>query len=113
MELIEGAAVTDLDGPRRLGLDPAEVAVRGARIFLTQIFRYGFFHADPHPGNLRILPGGVVAPLDYGMFGQIDAATRERIADLLLGLLAQDVDRVLRALDLLEIRGVHVDPRAL
>jgi ubiquinone biosynthesis protein len=113
MELIEGVAVDDLDGLRRLGIDPADVAVRGARILLTQIFTFGFFHADPHPGNLRVLPGGVVAPLDYGMFGQLDAATRERIADLLIGLLAQDVDRVVRALDLLEIRGENVDPRAL
>lgn len=113
MEFIGGVGVNDLDGLARLGIAPADVAVRGARILLTQIFRYGFFHADPHPGNLRVLPGGVIAPLDYGMFGQLDGRTRERIADLLTGLLAQDTDRVLRALDSLDIRGEHVDPRAL
>ena len=113
MEFIGGVGVTDLDGLRRMGVAPAEVAVRGARILLRQIFRFGFFHADPHPGNLRVLPGGVIAPLDYGMFGQLDARTRERIADLLMGLLGQETDRVLRALDALEIRGEHVDPRAL
>ena len=111
MEFIGGVGVNDLDGLRQMGVDPAEVAVRGARILLRQIFEFGFFHADPHPGNLRVLPGGVIAPLDYGMFGQLDARTRERIADLLTGLLAQDTDRVLRALDALEIRGEHVDPR--
>jgi ubiquinone biosynthesis protein len=113
MEFIGGVGVNDLEGLRALGIDPAEVAVRGARILLAQIFKYGFFHADPHPGNLRVLPGGVVAPLDYGMFGQLDARTRERIADLLTGLLAQDTDRVLRALDALEIRGDQVDRKAL
>jgi ubiquinone biosynthesis protein len=113
MEFIGGVSVTDLEGLRRVGVAPAEVAVRGARILLKQIFRFGFFHADPHPGNLRVLDGGIIAPLDYGMFGQLDARTRERIADLLTGLLAQDTDRVLRALDALEIRGEHVDPRAL
>jgi ubiquinone biosynthesis protein len=113
MEFINGVSVTDLEGLRRHGLDPAEVAVRGARILLQQIFRFGFFHADPHPGNLRVLEGGVIVPLDYGMFGQLDARTRERIADLLAGLIGQDTDRVLRALDALEIRGEHVDPRAL
>lgn len=113
MEFIGGVGVTDIEGLRRLGVDPAEVAVRGARILLKQIFRFGFFHADPHPGNLRVLDGGVIAPLDYGMFGQLDARTRERIADLLAGLLAQDTDRVIRALDALDIRGEHVDPRAL
>ena len=94
-----------------MGVDPAEVAVTGARILLKQIFEFGFFHADPHPGNLRVLPGGVIAPLDYGMFGQLDGRTRERIADLLIGLLAQDTDRVIRALEALDIRGEPLDPR--
>jgi ubiquinone biosynthesis protein len=105
MELIEGVGVNDLEGLRRLGVDPAEVASRGARILLTQIFRFGFFHADPHPGNLRVLPSCVIVPLDYGLFGQLDARTRERIADLMLGLLGQDTERVLRELDALEIHG--------
>jgi ubiquinone biosynthesis protein len=113
MEFIGGVSVNDLDGLRAMGVEPAEVAIRGARILLAQIFRFGFFHADPHPGNLRVLPGGIIAPLDYGMFGQIDARTRERIADLFTGLLAQDTDRVLRALDALEIRSEQVDRKAL
>ena len=74
MEFIGGVGVNDLEGLRQAGIDPAVVAIRGARILLRQIFEFGFFHADPHPGNLRVLPGGVVAPLDYGMFGQLDAA---------------------------------------
>jgi ubiquinone biosynthesis protein len=113
MEFIEGVGVNDLDGLRRLGVEPSQVAVDGARIFLTQIFRLGFFHADPHSGNLRVLAGGVIAPLDYGLFGQLSLSTRERIADLLMGLLAQESDRVLRALDQLEVRSEHVDPVAL
>ena len=110
MEFIEGVRVDDVEGLRRMGLDPAQVAVTGARILIKQIFQFGFFHADPHPGNLRVIDGGVVAPLDYGMFGQLSLSTRERIADLLVGLLAQDVDRVLKALDELEVRGEDVDP---
>ncbi len=113
MEYIGGVSVNDLDGLKQMGIEPAKVAIRGVRILLSQIFDFGFFHADPHPGNLRVLPGGVIAPLDYGMFGQLDARNRERIADLLTGLLAQDTDRVLRAMDALEIRGEHVDHRAL
>lgn len=113
MEFIGGVGVTDREGLRRIGVEPAAVAVRGARILLTQIFENGFFHADPHPGNLRVLPGGVIVPLDYGMFGQLDLPTRERIADLLSGLLAQDTERVIRSLEALEIRGEHVDSRAL
>ena len=102
----------DLAAIRRLNAVPAEVAVTGARILLRQVFEFGFFHADPHPGNLRVLEGGVIAPLDYGMFGQLDGKTRERIADLLAGLLAQDSDRVIRALSALDIRGEKLDTRA-
>ena len=53
----------------------------------------------------------MIAPLDYGMFGQLDGKTRERIADLLSGLLAQDTDRVIRALEALDIRGEQLDTR--
>ncbi|MBV8309926.1 MAG: AarF/ABC1/UbiB kinase family protein, partial [Planctomycetaceae bacterium] len=113
MEFIDGVGVDDLEGIRALGADPAAVAVTGARILLRQIFEFGFFHADPHTGNLRVLAGGVVAPLDYGMFGQLDIRTRERIADLLAGLIAQDPDRVLGALEALDVRGEQVDPKAL
>lgn len=113
MEYVGGVAVNDLDGLRRLGADPARVAVAGSRILLTQIFQFGFFHADPHPGNLRVLTGGVIAPLDYGMFGSLDSATRERIADFLLALIQQDADRVIRDLELLDVRGEAVDSRML
>src|SRR5262249_21317593 len=89
-----------------------QVAATGARILLKQIFELGFFHADPHPGNLRVLPGGVIAPLDYGMFGQLNPITRERIADLLIGLLAQETERVLRALEALGVRGEPIDSRS-
>jgi ubiquinone biosynthesis protein len=112
MEFIEGVPIDNLDGIRNMNVAPSEVAIDGARILLKQIFQFGFFHADPHPGNLRVLAGGVIAPLDYGMFGHLDARTRERIADLMLGLLAQDADRVIRSLDALDIRGERIDARA-
>jgi ubiquinone biosynthesis protein len=113
MEFIEGVSPDDSEALARLRLDPAEVARTGAQILLEMIFRHGFFHADPHPGNLRVLPGGVIAPLDYGMFGHLDAPTRERIADVLHALMTQDVDRLIRALDGLDIRPEATDARAL
>jgi ubiquinone biosynthesis protein len=113
MEFIAGADVDDMEAIRNLGADPREIAQHGAQLLMEQIFTFGFFHADPHPGNLRVLPGGIIAPLDYGLFGSLDLANRESIADLLAGLLSQDVARVLRALDDLEIRGERLDPREL
>jgi ubiquinone biosynthesis protein len=111
MEYIQGVGIDELDGIRAMGIEPADVAVTGARILLRQIFELGFFHADPHPGNLRVLAGGVVAPLDYGMFGRLDLPARERISDLLMGLLAQDTERVVRALEALDVRGEPLDAR--
>ena len=112
MEFIEGAPIDDRAAIIAFGHTPEEIADRGARLVLEMVFRHGFFHADPHPGNLRVLESGVIAPLDYGIFGQLDAITRERIGDLLSGLIAQDPDRVLRALQALDVRVRPADIRA-
>jgi ubiquinone biosynthesis protein len=112
MEFIEGVSIEDLEGIRRVHAVPEKVAVTGARILLKQVFEFGFFHADPHSGNLRVLEGGVIAPLDYGMFGHLEVRTRERIASLLSGLLAQDSERVIRALESLDVRREQIDSRS-
>lgn len=112
MEFIGGVGVDHPDVLIAQGLDLKVLASRGARILFKQIFRFGLFHADPHPGNLRVMPDGVIALLDYGMFGHLDALTRERIGDLLTGLLSEETDRVIRALDRLEVRGDDIDVSA-
>lgn len=103
MEFVEGLPINDPARLRAAGIDPKETARRGARAMMRQIFEFGLFHADPHPGNLRVQSDGRIAILDYGMFGRLDRGTREVIAELLGGLMNQDTDAALRALDDLRI----------
>jgi ubiquinone biosynthesis protein len=67
-----------------------ELAGRGARAFLDMIFRDGFFHADPHPGNILILEGNVIGLLDCGMVGRVDEALRRQIESGMLAVMNRD-----------------------
>lgn len=91
MELLEGHRFTD---PSRLvadGYDLEEVARRGADLFLRMIFTDGFYHADPHPGNLLLLPGNVIGLLDFGLVGRIEEGLREDIEQMLVAVSHEDV----------------------
>jgi ubiquinone biosynthesis protein len=94
MEFIDGVKVSDLEGARELGIDRREVARRGADATLKQILLHGLFHADPHPGNVLVLPGNVICLLDFGIVGRLDARARDRILGLVRALAARDANRV-------------------
>ncbi|MGD2125264.1 MAG: AarF/ABC1/UbiB kinase family protein [Desulfobacteraceae bacterium] len=98
MEYIDGIKSSSLDLLRSRGYDLAEIAHRGGDLILKQIFVHGFFHADPHPGNLLILPQNVICFLDMGMVGRLDRESREDLADLLMGLAKRDASAVTDAL---------------
>jgi ubiquinone biosynthesis protein len=72
MEMLQGLSAENIEGLRQAKVDLDELARRGANMYLEMIFRDGFYHADPHPGNLMVLPGGVIGILDCGMVGRID-----------------------------------------
>src|SRR5207237_8111632 len=90
MEFLVGVSGEDELGMRASGVDLNEFAQRGANMYLDMIFRDAFYHADPHPGNLMMLPGGVVGVLDCGMVGRIDEQLREDIENILLAIVQQD-----------------------
>ena len=113
MGYIEGVKITDREALVRCGLDPHVVAVHGANALLKQIFVHGFFQGDPHPGNLVVLPDHVIAILDYGMFGAIDAETREQLAMLLLGVVQRDAQKTIRALVDLDVMELDSNRRLL
>jgi len=81
-ELVEGIKVSEIDRLEKAGLDRKLITVRGADIVLKQIIKHGFFHADPHPGNIFVLPDNVICLLDFGMTGSVDRRTREDFIDL-------------------------------
>jgi len=99
MDLVEGIKASETEKLEAAGLDRQEVARRGVQISFRQIFEFGFFHADPHPGNIRILPDNVIAPIDFGMVGQIDEATIDNLGNVIIGILRKDVNRTLRSLE--------------
>jgi len=83
MEYIDGIKASEIDRIEREGLDRKIITARGADLILRQIFDHGFFHADPHPGNIFVLPDNVICYIDFGMMGSIDRQTREDFADLI------------------------------
>lgn len=98
MEYIDGIKASRVDALVSDGLDPGEIARRGADLTLEQLFTHSFFHADPHPGNIVVLPGCVICYLDYGMMGRLRRRTRDAFADFLTGTVTQDEERAARAL---------------
>lgn len=91
LERLEGIAFNKPKLLDEAGVDRAEIAKRGIYCYLEQIFTYGFFHADPHPGNLFALPDGRVGFTDFGRVGTISQMGRDQLADLFLAIVDNDV----------------------
>jgi ubiquinone biosynthesis protein len=96
MDMIDGIPLSNPGMLEAAGVDREEVARRGANIYMQMIFTHGFFHADPHPGNIILLPGNVIGLLDFGMVGRIDERLRERIEDMLMAIVQHDVPLLVR-----------------
>lgn len=97
MEYIDGVKFSDISNVKMKELDPKIIAARGADLILKQIFEYGFFHADPHPGNIMVLPDNVICFLDYGMMGTLTQNTRQLITAILIGAINHDAERIVRS----------------
>ncbi len=94
VELLEGILVTNHEELHASGIDLNQVALRAADMYLEMIFRDGFYHADPHPGNFILLPGGVVGVLDFGMVGRMDEQLKDHLDTLLLAVNRGDSGRL-------------------
>jgi ubiquinone biosynthesis protein len=97
-EHIEGIRGDDLAAIDNAGLDRKALAARGADAVLKMILVDGFFHADPHPGNVMYLPGNRIALIDFGMVGRLSPVRRRQIVALLAGLARHDEGAMLEVL---------------
>lgn len=98
IEYIKGYKVTELDEITNNNLDRKQVAVNGAKAMMKQIFIHGFFHADPHPGNIIIRPDGKIVFIDFGIVGRIDKYTKNKLADLIIGIINKDTKKIISVL---------------
>ena len=94
LERVSGLPVDETAALRAAGHDPDTVLSTAAEVFFKQVFRDGFFHADMHAGNVFVAADGAIVPVDFGIMGRLDRATRDYLADMLLGFLSRDYDRV-------------------
>jgi len=106
MEFIEGVKITD--APLR-GYDPRLIARRGLRAVVEMVFRDGFFHADPHPGNIFVMEGGRLAYLDLGLVGRVSEEVRDTMLLLILSIMREDFEEVVRIFYKIGIKEDDVD----
>jgi len=88
LEYIDGIKANDFNGLKAAGCDAKVVARRGANLVMEQIFIHGFFHADPHPGNILVMENNVICFIDFGQMGRLSLKDREEFTELVLNLVA-------------------------
>lgn len=108
MECIDAIKASRIDLLTAAAMDRKEIATRITDLVMKQIFVHGFFHADPHPGNIHILPGNVICFLDFGMMGFLDLKTREVFSRFVIAIAQRDEGATAAAL--LRLANAELDP---
>jgi predicted unusual protein kinase regulating ubiquinone biosynthesis (AarF/ABC1/UbiB family) len=98
MQFMEGIKVTDFERLDRAGISRELVAESLLQAYLQQVVEDGFFHADPHPGNILIRPGPQIVLLDFGMVGEIAPKVRDNLKSIFLAVIRRDYDEIIEAL---------------
>lgn len=115
---VTGIKITDYEAITNAGVNRAEVASRLLGTYLKQIFEDGFFHADPHPGNLFVLPVGSkedidqqwqLVFIDFGMVGRVPESTRRGLRELLMGMGTRNAERIIQSYKLLDVLLPNAD----
>lgn len=98
LEYVPGIKISQYEAIEAAGLDRKVIARQGAEAYLHQLLNNGFFHADPHPGNIAVSPTGALIFYDFGMMGRIKTNVREGLMQTLFGIASKDGDRVVKSL---------------
>jgi ubiquinone biosynthesis protein len=113
MEFIEGVRIDSPESLIEMGIDPHEIGIRGFHAYLKMIFEDGFFHGDPHPGNLLVTKEGDIVFLDFGIVGILRPEKRQLFINLLFALVNDDIELMLRSLEGFGIIIAEQDREAL
>ena len=98
LEYAPGIKISHYEALEAAGIDRKVIARQGAEAYLHQLLDHGFFHADPHPGNLAVSPEGALIFYDFGMMGRIKTGIREQLMQTLFGIAQKDADRIVVSL---------------
>jgi aarF domain-containing kinase len=112
-EFVEGIKISDIPRLLEAGIDPNQVALIMTEAYCEQILVHGFFHADPHPGNLLVLPGPVVVFIDFGLSKELPHEFRLNYARLSVALMRQDDEAMVEAFRALGFKTKSEDPESL
>jgi predicted unusual protein kinase regulating ubiquinone biosynthesis (AarF/ABC1/UbiB family) len=112
LDYLPGIKITDRPALVAAGIDPSAVAEKGAASYLQQLVRFGFFHADPHPGNLAVAADGALIYYDFGMMGQISQRLRSRLGRMVTAAAGRDASSLVRELQAAGViaEGIDVGP---
>ncbi|MEN9275198.1 MAG: AarF/ABC1/UbiB kinase family protein [Gloeomargarita sp. GMQP_bins_5] len=98
LEYLPGIKISHYSALEAAGLDRKRLAELNARAYLEQVLNHGFFHADPHPGNIAVDPDGSLIFYDFGMMGRIHPQTKEKLVQTLMSIVNRDAEGVIQAL---------------
>jgi len=98
LEYLPGIKISDYEALSAAGLDRKALARLGAEAYLRQLLKDGFFHADPHPGNIAVKPDGTLIFYDFGMMGRLRPGIKEKLAGMLAAVVAKNADQVVALL---------------
>jgi ubiquinone biosynthesis protein len=107
MEFIEGVSLGSLLVKKKITFDKKKISHKIINCFFKQILTYGFFHADPHPGNIFIIKNKNICLLDFGSTELIEDELKNQLAEFVISVLNQDIDGITN--NILEITSIEGD----